>query len=335
MGMYDCLNGEQIKCFYNVVHYKDINDDKWMIYHSGGQLRSYSIGDDLPLKTFYYNYPKDFLIIDEHCEILHTVMNGKLIKTEPLRFVESVDSDLLAHVYNYNGVELDISSLDKLKEYPKAHAQRIESINKFYKEYKPSNALMIKSFRILKEQTNKLEELAYMLEEDDFTDLNSFLDSLNFNIALDLNSKNKSKFILRLLLDNKEYEIPTKEFIKNKANELFYRFNDRDEEEEKALKEVLNPYLQSYNNLWIKNDCFKTEKKIGYYFSIINELDELKQDIPDFFNEKDKESYLVALNELKYLIDEHGVDSYIKWLDPSQEKLKTINSILDSVNKNV
>ena len=43
MGMYDTINGEQVKCFPWVSIYKDE-----ITYH-GGELKYYGIGDDVPV----------------------------------------------------------------------------------------------------------------------------------------------------------------------------------------------------------------------------------------------------------------------------------------------
>ena len=50
MGMYDYINGEQVKCFYNLipnVNNNLIDDDFW---HSGGNLINYKNGDKIPIK---------------------------------------------------------------------------------------------------------------------------------------------------------------------------------------------------------------------------------------------------------------------------------------------
>lgn len=331
MGMYDYLNGEQVKCFYRIVHYKDNSNNSWQFSHSGGQLRGYADGSQLPLKTFHYKYPNDFLILDENSSILHTIKDGKLFNTEPLRMVKTIDFNLFKNIYNYNGLELNINNINELKEYPKKASERIDTINRLYKEFKPSNSRLIKSFRLIKEQTDKLEDIVLLLEDEDYKDLNNFFNSLNIQLSVSSDSPTKSRLILKLLLDSKENSQITKVFVQNKANELFYRFNNRQEEEEKALNEVLNPYLEAYNKKWIKENEFKTEVKIGGYISVIHGLNELKNSYPESFNYKDEESYNIALEELGYLIKEYGIDSYIKWLNPSKEELDIINSILNNL----
>lgn len=68
MGMYDILGNEQVKCFWIpnfYVHKKDhfIEDG---LHSVGGRLINYRKNIDLPLKTYYYHYPKNISIIDDN-----------------------------------------------------------------------------------------------------------------------------------------------------------------------------------------------------------------------------------------------------------------------------
>ena len=60
MGMYDYLNGEQVKIFYTPVF--GVYAGKSILWHSGGSLRKFNINDELPLKTIYYKYPDDMIV---------------------------------------------------------------------------------------------------------------------------------------------------------------------------------------------------------------------------------------------------------------------------------
>ena len=64
MGMYDYLNGNQVKCFPIGVIYG--YNEKCEIEFStiGGLLRSINTGDEVPYRSAIYNYGKDFLILD-------------------------------------------------------------------------------------------------------------------------------------------------------------------------------------------------------------------------------------------------------------------------------
>lgn len=63
MGMFDTISSEQVKCFYKpmVTIKETIN-----FYYSGGSLKSFEIGDDVPYQTPYYNYGSNFIIFDFH-----------------------------------------------------------------------------------------------------------------------------------------------------------------------------------------------------------------------------------------------------------------------------
>lgn len=329
MGMYDYLNGEQVKCFYRIIHYKDGENSPWEFSHSGGQLRGYIDGSELPLKTFHYKYPSNFLILDENERVLHTIKNSRLFSTQSLSDIASIEESLLKNVYSYYGLSLNINSINELKEYPAKVSEKIYTIRDMQNKYKPSSSKLIKSFRLMDENAKDLESIVFLLEDEDYINLNSLLDFLDLGFNLHFDSPIKSKIIIKSLLDNEKTSQNTIDFIKNKANELFYRFSDRLECEEEELNKILKPYLNSFNERWIKDNNFKIEEKIGGYISVINELDELKKDSPEYFNDKEKESYEVSLKELKKLIKEYGIDSYIEWLNPSNKELEIINDILN------
>ena len=67
MGMFDTLISDdyetQVKCFYIPMYegkYKDYFDR--LTSHLGGSLQEYKVGDSVPAKTMYYEYPNIFLI---------------------------------------------------------------------------------------------------------------------------------------------------------------------------------------------------------------------------------------------------------------------------------
>ena len=53
MGMYDAINGEQVKCF----NWTSFNNG--IVCH-GGDLMYYNTGDEVPYKSPHYNYGKNF-----------------------------------------------------------------------------------------------------------------------------------------------------------------------------------------------------------------------------------------------------------------------------------
>lgn len=337
MGMYDYLNGEQVKCFYSNLHCKE--NDEWQVCRSGGNLVEYQSGDELPLKTFYYKYPKDFLILDEFDNIVHTIKDGKLHNTEELDDILNIDTYLLNNVYDYYGKELKISSLENLKEYPVKADERKTTIVKSRKEFTPSSNKMLASFRILNREkykyTNvqkyKYEDIIDILEEDDLDEFNSLIEKLNYNFKLDMNSPLKSKVLLKSVLDNKDNHDCIIQIIKSKAEELFDRYKNRLDVENKKLDNFLNPYLKEFDNKWIKENQFEIEMQMGVYISIINDIESFKRETLNYFMESDKESLEVAKSKLKELINLYTIDRYIQWLEPSKEQEEIIFNIVNNL----
>ena len=87
MGMYDTLNGEQVKCFpwysFDVMSLTPAGS----VGGHGGSLKYYGNGSEIPYRSLAYNYGKNFIIFDftpEFCtgEIgewaAHVIENGRL-----------------------------------------------------------------------------------------------------------------------------------------------------------------------------------------------------------------------------------------------------------------
>lgn len=83
MGMYDTINDEQVKVFTVPVGYGD------NIRLTGGSLLYFGNGDDVPYKTWWYDYTDNFNIIDEYAHavnpnepvIVHKIREGKVAGT--------------------------------------------------------------------------------------------------------------------------------------------------------------------------------------------------------------------------------------------------------------
>ena len=83
MGMYDYIghDGDQVKCFYVpcISINKDVNPPRVTFYTSGGRLNSVN---NAPYMTPYYNYGKDFAIVDDSFAndtsdvLVHIVQDG-------------------------------------------------------------------------------------------------------------------------------------------------------------------------------------------------------------------------------------------------------------------
>ena len=95
MGMYDTINGEQVKCFTWVSLYHD------QINYHGGDLKYYGKGSEVPFRKPHYNYGKNFIILDynrypdsqytDYKFYLHIIEDGKVKKTIKDKLIKSLD----------------------------------------------------------------------------------------------------------------------------------------------------------------------------------------------------------------------------------------------------
>lgn len=90
MGLYDYVghDGDQVKCFYvpciSVKYNKETKKAEVVFYSSGGRLAS---ANNAPYMTCYYNYGKDFAILDyqwyQHdTPIVHIFKDAKWVETK-------------------------------------------------------------------------------------------------------------------------------------------------------------------------------------------------------------------------------------------------------------
>lgn len=127
MGMYDEINGEQVKCFPWVSFYKDeIN------YH-GGELKYYATGSAVPYKKPHYNYGKNFIILDlnmyrgepfgeAYNYILHIIVDGK-VKNTLTDECANIDWSINNVVVGYRGELINVKNEAEFLQYIKAQRE--------------------------------------------------------------------------------------------------------------------------------------------------------------------------------------------------------------------
>ena len=146
MGMYNTLNGEQVKCFFVPCgsidrDSKELNDVRLSYYTSGGRLNYYAIGDEVPYKTPYYNYGKDFVIFDyriyHDCgapEVI-VIRDGKLYATISSLDVTDKDIEGISLFVNNYGDILNINSADDLRQIVKDYKNTMERYDELNEQY--------------------------------------------------------------------------------------------------------------------------------------------------------------------------------------------------------
>jgi hypothetical protein len=127
MGMYDTLNGEQVKCFSWVTYGHGTPCGEMFSAH-GGSCDYFNTGEEVPWKSLTYNYTRNFLIVDLNnslsmdvvCPItVHRIVDGKLEGTYYPQ-EDDISEDLFwpnFKVISYLGEELNIHSIPDLYEY--------------------------------------------------------------------------------------------------------------------------------------------------------------------------------------------------------------------------
>lgn len=177
MGMYDTINGEQVKCFPWVSLYHD------SISYHGGDLKYYGTGDEVPYKRPHYNYSKNFIILDlnrylesDYCPydyILHVIVDGKVENTFTDEIGE-IDWSINNLVVGYTGELLNIHSSEDLLNYMREQREywnKYEEVhshwNELFKEmvqYSHGIALLDKDSEEKKIRHEKIKEIRKLMD---------------------------------------------------------------------------------------------------------------------------------------------------------------------------
>lgn len=147
MGMYDYIgsSGDQIKCFFvPCISIDRKNGTPQVCFHAmGGLLRGF---DEVPYSTPYYNYGKDFFIVEfqlEEVPYIHVIRDARYQET--LIVAQMDDNYLLPPVAidNY-GTRLNINSTKELKDFVEdycdkkdlAYVMEVQYLNEYGLSYK-------------------------------------------------------------------------------------------------------------------------------------------------------------------------------------------------------
>ena len=123
MGMYDYIgtSGKQVKCFYvpciSVLYDKETKNNEVNLRCSGGHLNKYS--GDVPYKTRYYSYGKDFAILDYLFvdePIIHIIKDGKYVETMKVSNIP-LGYEIPCNTITKHGSSLNIKSVNDLYDF--------------------------------------------------------------------------------------------------------------------------------------------------------------------------------------------------------------------------
>lgn len=257
MGMYDLINGEQVKCFPSIYLYKS------KISYSYGSLLSLSTGDIIPeqlRQTLFYYYPKNFIILDiflnetntkKFC--LHLIKDYKIVNT--IYSLDELQEFFNMNVYDYFGNFINIKSKEEILSYISDFKKYLKYKDNLIKYYlKNSKKLESRDFRsrlnmleydILNKYCNPIPHFKT------YQKIGLYLECI-YNLNFDELSKNNS------VEDLKEFKQEVKTFFKT-----YCRLKDNFTINSELLK---NSILLSYKN------SFYIEDKV--FFDIFKSLQE-------------------------------------------------------------
>ena len=168
MGLYNYLGEHQVKCFYlaNVI----IDSlDNLSIYSIGGILHQFKKGDNVPYKTLYYCYGKDFLIYDtrgitlKEDVVIHIIKDGKYVDT--VEYSNLTKNMFVNNVIDVYGDKININIFEDIVDYYNAVVRREKDYIEYTKKYEKEANVNKNFYHDYKEQRISKEDFYTELEK--------------------------------------------------------------------------------------------------------------------------------------------------------------------------
>ena len=183
MGMYDTLNGEQVKCFpwysFDVMSLTPAGS----VGGHGGSLKYYGNGSEIPYRSLAYNYGKNFIIFDFNPDldpndssnwVAHVIEDGLLKASVYKEDAEKEFEEMLKRSrknISYSGDgNFKFKSITEVNQYAAEADELMKKINKLHEAADKImrewfSALQEVRIRNLKKGTPEYTELSSRLEQ--------------------------------------------------------------------------------------------------------------------------------------------------------------------------
>lgn len=183
MGMYDTLNGEQVKCFpwysFDVMSLTPAGS----VGGHGGSLKYYGNGSEIPYHSLAYNYGKNFIIFDFNPDldpndgsnwVAHVIEDGLLkasvYKEDAGDEFEEILKRNHKNISYYGGGNFKFKSIADINQYAVESDELTKKIKELYKPadkimHEWMNSLKEGKRRNLKKGTPEYEELSSRLDQ--------------------------------------------------------------------------------------------------------------------------------------------------------------------------
>ena len=331
MGMYDYINGEQVKCFYTPVGSKGSG-----IWHSGGMLRSFENGDEVPCEEAYYKYPKNFIIFDTYpcCNdepIIHVIKDGRVEGTYCISEISnSILNDIELFVDYYGTTYYNIKTVQDFSDYKKEYDTFREQIKNIRKD---QNSLLDKMFttsQIMSEiEGNGIGDILRPKIEDKLKmivgNINS-IDLMKTEISHYFDLNNIESMVAKL----DEF----KKVVYTTAQKYYNKYKNQFEKMKLHNEPIIDGLNKKFSNKWVIEDNFKEEKDFGELLDLLWYASATKDEEPiidDGRVIKDyQEDYKFFKEEIEKTINNNPtiVDRYFEWL--SEEYREVMKNTLDN-----
>lgn len=312
MGMYDVINGEQVKCFYIPLYYYSEIEEKLTktgINHSCGMLRNYKNRNKLPIKTAWYKYPKNFIIADNRVDPdMYLCPNCGEIYYEKIDICEKCKEKLtenckvlgITHIVKDGRVSATCYNVDKISSnvfkdnelVVDYYGNAIENIN---------SSLDLKDFFLnYKKYLTKLIEIQKKYSHY----FNDYINELKGQNKGDL-SKNSKKV-------EELHEIYEKSLV------------DREKEINYLRKQTLSKYNSEYDYKYLD------VMRFGEYITCFLDM---KKRINKYNREDDLNQFLHLKKEFNNFLKENEkiTDKYFLWNETTDEEKEKIEDILKEI----
>ena len=183
MGMYDTLNGEQVKCFpWYSFDVMSLSPEGSIGGHGGG-LKYYGNGDKIPYRSLAYNYGKNFIIFDFNPDfdpnnatdwIAHVIEGGflkaSIYKEDAGEEFEEILKRSRKNISYYGSGNFKFKSISDINQYAiesdglmKRTKELYKTVDEIMREW--MNALKEGRRRNLKKGTPEYAELSSRLDQ--------------------------------------------------------------------------------------------------------------------------------------------------------------------------
>lgn len=336
--IYDYLNGDQVKCFYIPIYYpegSDVFESK--ICHSGGDLRGFANGDTVPYKTYFYKYPKNFVIMSYDTYytkkglIFHIIKDGVVFKTVNFEQLIKFDFKTMNCFIDYYGRELNINSIYSVSKFCSDSRRVRLQIDKIAKNRCSAlNNMASKSYEIqdIKEDSHTIFNL---VNKKDICGLAKLLNDSSFlefiideDNCLDIISKSKETIVNNEKIFKQMFKL-----VESRLNNEFNKLSDIYDIESKNSNKIIEPIREKHSNKWFTKDKYSLEKIIGeYYYCLLFSLSE-KEAEPN--NERYIKEVDECISDFKKIINQNHnvVDNYLTWTEENQDFIEKFKKIVN------